>query len=140
MSSSVHTLTQQYAVISVRGEPRPERLVIAYSDEQTLRDLMAEPSIVSFGYHSREEAIASLDDCAPTDHGLPANLATASVDMADPSLGQSRMTHPQFRCGFDLAKRREFVCGLLKNSLATAVGFFYSTNLLCMAIRAVISC
>lgn len=140
MSSSVYNLMQQYAVISVRREPRPERSVVAYSDEKALRDLLAEPSIVSFGYHSREEAIASLEECVPTGHGLPANLAAASVDMADRSLDQSGMTHPQFRCEFDLAKGREFVCGLLKNSLARVVGFFYSTNLLCMAIRAVISC
>jgi hypothetical protein len=140
VSSAVHNLTQQYAVISVRREPRPERFVIAYSNEQTLRDILAELSIVSFGYHSREEAIASLDECAPTGHDLPANLAAASVDMADRSLGRSGMAHPQFRCGFDLAKRREFVCGLLKNSFAAAASLFYSKNLLCMAIRAVISC
>ena len=139
MSSSADNLTQQYAVISVRREPRPERSVVAYWDEKALRDLLAEPSIISFGYHSREEAIASLDECAPTGRALPANLAATSVDMADRSLDQSGVTHPQFRCGFDLTKRREFVCGLLKNSLASAVGFFYSTNLLCLAIRAVIS-
>ena len=140
MTTAVHRLTQQYAVISVRREPNPERLIIAYSDERTLRDLLAEPSILSFGYHSREEAIATLDDCAPIGHGLPANLAAASVDMADPSLGQSGMTHPQFRYGFDLARRREFVRGVLKNSVAAAASLFYSKTLLCMAIRAVISC
>ena len=54
--------------------------VVAYWDE---RDLLAEPSIVSFGYQSRAEAIASLDKCGRTGHGLTANLAAASVDMAD---------------------------------------------------------
>ena len=140
MSGAVHNLTQQYAVISVRGEPRPERLVIAYSDEQTLRDLLAEPSFVSFGYHSREEVIASLDESAPTGHGLSADFAPASVDLADRLLGQTGVTHPQFRYGFHLAKRREFVCGALKNSFAAAASLFYSKNLFCMAIRAAISC
>lgn len=139
MSSLVYNLTQ-YAVISVHGEPRPERTVVAYLDEKTLRDLLAEPSIVSFGYRSREEAKASLDECVSTSQGIPANLAAASVDMADQSLDESGMTQSQFRCGFDLPERREFVSGLLKNSFATVVGFFYSRNLLCMAIRAVISC
>ena len=140
MSSSVHNLTQQYAVISVRREPRPVRSVVAYSDEQTLRDLLAEPSIVSFGYHCREDAIASLDECAPTGPGLPANLSAALVEMADRSHNQSGMTQSQLRHGFDLAKRREFVWGLLKKSFTTAISIFYSKHLLCMAIRAVISC
>lgn len=140
MSSLVHNLAQRYAVISVRGEPRPERTVVAYLDEKTLRDLLAEPSIVSLGYHSREEAIASLDECAPTGHASPANFTAASVEVADRSLDQSGMTQSQFRCGFDLAKYPEFVCGLLKNSFITAIGILYSKNLLCMAIRTVISC
>jgi hypothetical protein len=139
VSSSVHNLTQQYAVISVRSKPRPERTVVAYLDEKTLRDLLAEPSIVSLGYHSREEAIASLDGSAPIGHGLPANLAAASVEMADRSLDECGMTQPQFQRGFHLAKHREFVCGLLKNSFTTAISIFYSKNLLCMAIRTVIS-
>lgn len=140
MSSSVHNLTQQYAVISVRREPRPERTVVAYLDEKTLRDLLAEPSIVSLGYLSREEAIESLDGCASTGHGLPANVAAASVDMADRSLDECGMTQPQYRCWFDVAKHGEFVCSCLKNSFTTAIGIFYSKNLLCMAIRTVISC
>ena len=60
VSSLVHTLMQQYAVISVRTEPRCERLVIAYSDEKTLRNLLAAPSIVALGFRSREEAEASI--------------------------------------------------------------------------------
>ena len=47
MSSWVHNLTQQHAVISVRREPRPERSVIAYSNQKALRDLLAEPSTLS---------------------------------------------------------------------------------------------
>ena len=138
MSTAVYNFKPQYAVISVGREPHPERTVLAYSDEKTLRELLAEPSIVSLGYRSRDEAIASLDGCAPTS-GLPATLAAASVDMADRSLEESGMTQPQFRCGFALARYPEFVCGLLKNSFTTAIGIFYSKNLLCMAVRAVIA-
>lgn len=51
----------QYAVISVRSEPRCDRLVIAYPDEKSLRDLLAAPSILGLGYRSREEAQASIE-------------------------------------------------------------------------------
>jgi len=46
----VDTSTWQYTVISVRSGPDRERLVIAYLDEETLRGLIAAPSIVALGY------------------------------------------------------------------------------------------
>ena len=61
VNSLVHSSMWQYAVISVRSEPRRDRLVIAYPDEKSLRDLLAAPSILGLGYRSREEAQASID-------------------------------------------------------------------------------
>lgn len=139
VSSSVQNLMRQYAVILVCRAPRPERSVVAYSDENTLRDLLAEPSIISFGYRSREEAMASLDQCEPTGHAPRANLTVASVNIADRSLDQPGRTQPRFRCGFDLAMHPEFIFSLLQHSFAAAIAFFYSKNLLSIAIRAVIS-
>lgn len=140
MSTAVYNFTRQYAVISVSTEPRrTERSVLAYSDEKTLRELLAEPSIVSLGYRSREEAIASLNECAPTRPATQANLTPASVEMADRSHGQSGTTQHLFRCGFDLPKHREFIYGLLVQGFAAASAFFYSKNLLSTAIRAVVS-
>ena len=46
--SSVH-----YAVIeALRTETGPERFVIAYPNEQSLRDVIAAPSIIAFGFPS----------------------------------------------------------------------------------------
>ena len=57
--SSVH-----YAVIeALRTETGPERFVIAYPNEQSLRDVIAAPSIIAFGFPSREEAIANTEAC-----------------------------------------------------------------------------
>jgi hypothetical protein len=51
--------TVRYAVIQASSKKdHPERLVIAYQDENCLRDLVAAPSIV--GFSSREEAMAKL--------------------------------------------------------------------------------
>jgi hypothetical protein len=46
---------------SVQQKDKPERLVIAYHDENCLRDLTAALSIIGLGFASGEEAIASLE-------------------------------------------------------------------------------
>jgi hypothetical protein len=61
----------RYAVILASSKKdRPERFVIAYHDENCLRDLIAAPSIIELGFASREEAIANLksfvSDAAPS--------------------------------------------------------------------------
>ena len=71
MEVLVHCLSVCYAVIQASSKKdRPERLVIAYHDENCLRDLIAAPSIIGFGFASREEAMANLEgqisDAAPS--------------------------------------------------------------------------
>jgi hypothetical protein len=52
----------QYAVIEARGpQGSSERFVCTYGNEQSLRDLIASPSIIACGFASREEALANLD-------------------------------------------------------------------------------
>jgi hypothetical protein len=51
-----------YAVVEVRWCEAPaERFAIAYCGEESLRDLFAARSIVSVGFRSREEAVASIE-------------------------------------------------------------------------------
>ena len=45
MNELVDTSTWRYAVLTVRSEPDRERLVVAYPDEETLRDVIAAPSM-----------------------------------------------------------------------------------------------
>ena len=139
MSPSVHSFPQRYAVIAVRQEPRPERSVVAYSDEKALRDLLAAPSIVSLGYHSREEAMANIDRCPPTGQPSARNLATLSADMAHRFPHQSGSARWFSRCGVDLTKHRDFIRGSLRHSFFAVIAFFYSKNLLSLAIRTLIS-
>jgi hypothetical protein len=73
MGVLAHCSNVRYAVIQASGKKdRPERLVIAYQDENCLRDLIAAPSIFGLGYESREEAMANLEgevsDAAPSQH------------------------------------------------------------------------
>ena len=59
MNKVVDSSGVQYAVIAgLRTETGPERLVIAYPNEEALRDLIAAPSIIAMGFCSAAEAIA----------------------------------------------------------------------------------
>ena len=63
MRVHVHCSGARYAIIS-SNKDRHERLVIAYQDEDCLRDLIAAPRIIGLGFGSREKAIANLKSCA----------------------------------------------------------------------------
>ena len=53
----------RYAVIEARWIGRPaERFALAYSSEESLRELIANASIVGTGFSSRQEAVALIPD------------------------------------------------------------------------------
>jgi hypothetical protein len=66
MGGFVRCSTVRYAIIQASSKKdHPERLVIAYPDENCLRDLIAGPSIVGLGFTWREEAMAKLVGSMP---------------------------------------------------------------------------
>ena len=134
MHNLVDTSTWQYAVISVRSEPARERLVIAYPDEETLRDLIAAPSIVTLGYSSRADALKNIDRCVTTTASLT-RLKTAVVDTNMTFLTVLR----RLAGGFGRSGTSEVMHNLLHNGLAAALIFFYSRNVLSSTVRAFIS-
>lgn len=139
MNSLVHTSMRQFAVISVRTLPHCERLVIAYPDEQTLRDLLAKPSIVALGYSSREEAEASICRCRTT--AQPLRRTSMATSVADPTqaLKEFVCNHPLAKDRFSLGKTQSAICGLLQQTLAAVVVLMCSKNVLSAALRAFIS-
>jgi hypothetical protein len=128
----------QYAVISVRTEPRCERLVIAYPDEKSLRDLVAAPSILGLGYLSREEALANIDRCTtwayPSRRKVMATLVTVTR-----SFRKFVANHEFPRDGFNFPRTWGIIRGLLLRSFAVAIVVLYSKNVLSAAVRALIS-
>src|SRR5260370_1342603 len=86
----VDTSAWRYAVISVRSEPDRERLVIAYPEEETLRDLIAAPSIVALGYTSRADALKNIDRCVATKTSCKRLLKTASLQPMGRFVSSSR--------------------------------------------------
>ena len=80
MRPSLDCPATQYAVIAgLRTEQRPERLVVAYPDEESLRDLIAAPSIIALGFNSRDEAVKHAECCFQAALGAyPATFANVS--------------------------------------------------------------
>jgi hypothetical protein len=93
-----------------------ERLVIAYPDEQTLR--------------SR---------CMPMNVALPQRSEVASVNTNRRSLKESRAPKQQSASRGDLAWTPNFIRNVLQYSVASAIIFFYSRNILSAIFRAFVS-
>jgi hypothetical protein len=131
--------TWQYAVISVRSEPDHERLVIEYPDEETLRDLIAAPSIVALGYASRADALKNIDRCVTAKASLKRLLKTASLHPNMTFLTECRAALRRLAGGFGRSGSSRVMRNLLHNGLAAALIFFYSRNLLSSTVRAFVS-
>src|SRR6202007_2983028 len=85
----VNSTGVQYAVIAgLRTETGPERLVIAYPNEKSLRDLIAAPSIIAAGFSSREEAVAGGRAFVPStiSHQMPEATASTRIRRYQPRL------------------------------------------------------
>ena len=134
MDELVDTSAWRYAVISVRSEPDHERLVIAYPDEETVRDLIAAPSIVTLGYSSRADALKNIDRCATP----PASLKQLKTAVLDTNMTFLRVLR-RLAGGFGLSGASKVMRNLLHNGLAAALVFFYSRNVLSSTVRAFIS-
>ncbi len=139
MDELVDTSTWRYAVVSVRSEPARERLVIAYPDEKTLRDLIAAPSILALGYTSRADALKNIDRFVTTTSSWKRLLETAVLHTNMTFLAECRVAVRRVAGGFRLSGASRVMRNLLHNGLAAALIFFYSRNVLSGTVRALIS-
>jgi len=124
MGALFHCSNVHYAIIQASSvNNRPERLVIAYRGEDCLRDLIAGPSIIGYGFASRTEALASLKS------GLP--------DYID--WKQKRRSFQSARkklvAGWRLEETRRMAFRILQCAFSTAIILLYSRNALGAMIR-----
>jgi hypothetical protein len=139
VDESVDTSAWRYAVISVQSEPDCERLVIAYPDETTLRDLIAAPSIVALGYTSRADALKNIDRCVTTKASVERLLKTASLHPSMTFFTECRAALLRLARAFGPPGTSNVMRNLLHNSLAAALVFFHWKNVLSSTVRAFIS-
>ena len=139
MNALADVSTPWYAVISVHAEPGLERLVIAYRDEESLRDLFAEPSIVALGYRSREEAAADMDSCPSAAPASAQKEKTMSLNSITQSLRNFVTSQSSLARKFGFLRTRNMVGQLLQHGIAVAIVLLFSENLLSKTVRAMVS-
>jgi hypothetical protein len=127
----------QYAVIQLSSitDP-PERLILAYRDERTLRDLIAGPSIVGLGFGSREEAVSTENPALERAVGpAPAN------ELESARAGQ----HQPYCRGVRAAAWSSFssfwrqASGIVHFAFAATICILYSKNVVSAIIRSVLA-
>jgi hypothetical protein len=129
MRVHVHCSDVRYAVIQAsNNKDRPERLVIAYQDEDCLRDLIAAPSIIGFGFASREEAIANLE-------GRMSDAAPSKQKPRITAMFHATHENGDLPSGHGLLKHRRIPQSILQSTLAAVIALIYSKNIVSAMIR-----
>ena len=135
MKSFANCPNIQYAIIRASSRhDSPERLVLAYADEKSLRSLVAAPSIIALGFASRSAADAarSLNQRVASQpmHVLSAIRNTNQRFSIAFHFGRSRLRHAltYWKLYSDLYRAVQFMS-------ATAVLVLYSKNIVSAAIR-----
>jgi hypothetical protein len=126
----------QYAVIEARRtEGPPERSVIAYPDEESLRELIAGPSIIACGFANREEAQANIDSDFRMAEAWTQTSGGATVDEAEKYQRGVLSAKQRLGSGFNLTQTRRIVRAFLQATVARAILILYSRNAVSTAIR-----
>lgn len=125
----------RYAVIEVlQTETGRERIVIAYQSEESLRDLIAAPSIVALGLASRDEAV--MRGVASFRNGVVDQQTAETTAGADAIRLQQRLNQKRRgETGSISQKVRRFVSTCCSDVLTWATVILSSSNFMLVAIR-----
>ena len=134
----VDSSSEQFAVIESRWtDRRSDRFVLAYHDEESLRELIATPSIIAVGFATREDAIKRIEAC------FSAATPWHPVQQAIPGDGARCNQHGSHSAARQVTSRFSFAPGgivrrVLQHAVAAAILVFYSRNIVGTLIRAFI--
>jgi hypothetical protein len=126
----------QYAVIQVSNmtDP-PERLILSYTDERTLRGLIAGPSIVGLGFGSRDEAVSTENPTSEKPVAPPpSELESTRIGKDQPYCHRGRAA-----AWSSFSSLRRLASGTVQFAFATTICVFYSKNIVSAIIRAVLA-
>jgi hypothetical protein len=134
MSALLQSSNVKYAVIQVRSTKGSlERLVVAYPNEETLRGLIANPSIVDVGFSSRDEA-ASTAAAALTKGAAPRKASGLAGLRAELTFVHRVRGRPVHRTSF--LPFRKLATSIVQLGLTAAFFVFYSRNVVSGTVRA----
>ena len=137
MSALLQFSKVQYAVIQLSSNTDPpDRLILAYTDERTLRALIAGPSIVGLGFDSREEAVSTENPA------LEKAVAPASADESEsarPGQHQPCCRGGRAAAWSSFLSLRRLASGIVQFAFAATLCIFYSKNIVPATIRLVLA-
>lgn len=126
----------RFAVIEgLRTETGHEHIVIAYPNEKSLRDLFAAPSIVAFGFATRDEAIVAGTASFPTtvaDQQTSKTIAGAETNRPQHELDSAQ---PRGQTGSALRRLGRFLATFCSDFSNLAIVLYSSSNTVSTAIR-----
>ena len=130
MNAVLDSSEVRYAVIEgLHTEAGPERFVIAYSNEGSLRGLIAARSIVALGFSSRQEAAAISGVRFPADGAYQRveNTETCRHSLAWPGR--------QGETGSAVRRLARFLVASYSHVAATVIAIFFSKSAASAVIR-----
>ena len=126
--------SERYAVIGVRWNEVCPELVIAYRNEDSLRELIAAPCIIGIGFGSREAAVAVVPNSSPRNADSK-NTQEPTLRCEDdhrvPQSPRQRLRH-----SVGIKETRRIACVALQHAMAAGVLMFYSKSVMGAAFRA----
>jgi hypothetical protein len=125
----------RYAVIEgLRTETGHEHIVIAYPNEKSLRALFAAPSIVAFGFATRDEAAVAGTASFPivADQQTSKIIAGAETNRSQHELNSAQ---PRGKTGSALRRLGRFLVTFCSDSSNLAIVIYSSSNTVSTAIR-----
>ena len=137
MSALLQSSNVRYAVIGLSStKGSPERLVLAYPNEETLRSLIANTSIVGLGFSSRDEAVCAAE-AAVTKGATP-----CQADGVAGSHAEERLVHhlrEQLAHRMNFLPIRRLATTVVQLGIAAATFILYSKNIVSATVRAVLA-
>jgi len=136
MSELIDSSNLRYAIIEAHwSEGSPERFAIAYCNEESLRDVIAAPSIIAFGFASREEALAGLAGCLPAATGSKQMSRASAVDRAKEYIRRVHSARRRVGNWLSDAETWKTARRTLQHATAAAILISCSSNIVSATIR-----
>ena len=136
MSERVDSSSVRYAVIAgLRTETGLERLVIAYPNEKSLRDLIAARSILAVGFSSSEEAAAGRNASLRPPPAWYEQMRDAIAVWSEKCLQVFKWADRRAKIGSALRRAAGFLVSSYSDVSTTALVIFSSTNAVSSLIR-----
>src|SRR6202522_1372410 len=126
VNEPIDSSSKRFAVIESRWtDRRPDRFILEYRDEESLRELIATPSIIAVGFTSRVDAIKRIEACFSA--ATPWHDIQKAIP-GDMNACDQRGFHsaaPRLTSGLYFAGTRGTVFRVLQHAVAVVIHNFY---------------